>query len=297
MFGSVFAVGSFEYLNEGLNMKSLSHTVLSLSTNVVGPLIMLLAFTTATVSIPACAQDIWQIDQKSSVATLSLGAGAKTLQIGLARVRGQVEFESSDPSDPIVTFTIGAGSEVAAEYASMSFTSKSSALTADGKLKVLGDLSVIRVERSVTLEPNEAYAGPQYGDPVTYTNTRQLTVVFSDPHRGASQSGVMHFSGTSTVSREDFPQFLDALTSADWPTQLINDEKCKTPSTIGEDYHGADCTGTVIANVSNAVVSTGAPSGEGFYGFEPVISPDRNKGTISLDLKLEEISASPSVSR
>jgi hypothetical protein len=278
-------------------VKSLRHNLLSLSTNVVGPLVVLLAFATATVSIPACAQDTWQIDPKSSVATLSLGAGAKTLQIGLARVRGQVEFESGDPSDPIVAFKISAGSKVSAESASMSFTSKSSALTADGKLKVIGDLSLIRVERSVTMEPNEAYAGPQYGDPATYTNTRQVTVVFSDPHGLASQSGVMHFLGTSTVSREDFPQFLDALTSVDWPTQLINDEKCKIPSTIGEDYHGADCTGTVIANVSNEVVSTGAPSGEGFYGFEPVISPERNKATISLDLKLEEMSASPSISR
>jgi len=278
-------------------MKSLLHTVLSLSATAVDPLTILLAFATATVSIPACAQDIWRIDPNGSVATLSLGARAKTLQLGLARVRGQVEFESSDPSDPTVTLRIGPGSEVAAEYASMSFTSKSSTLTADGKLRVIGDLSVTRVERSVTMEPTEAYDGPQYGDPVTYTNIRQVTVVFSDPRRLGSQSGVLHFSGTSTVSREEFPQFLDALTSADWPTQLINDEKCKTPSTIGEDYHGADCTGTVIANVSNAVIPTGAPSGEGFYGFEPVIRPDRNKATISLDLKLEEILASPTVSR
>jgi hypothetical protein len=277
-------------------MKSHLHNVLSLSTNVVGPLIMFLAFATATVSIPACAQDIWQIDPKHSVATLSLGSGANQLQIGLARVSGEVVFESSDPGDPIVTLKVF-GDARKADYASMSFISKSSALTADGKLTIIGDLSVIHVERSVTMEPSEAYAGPQYGDPVTYTNTRQVTVVFSDPHGLASQSGVMHFLGTSTVSREDFPQFLDVLTLADWPTQLINDEKCKTPSMIGEDYHGADCTGAVIANVSNAVVSTGAPSGEGYYGFEPVISPDRNKATISLDLKLEEILASPTVSR
>ena len=277
-------------------MKSHLHNVLSLSSNVVGPLIMFLAFATATVSIPACAQDIWQIDPKHSVATLSLGSGASQLQIGLARVSGEVVFESSDPGDPIVTLKVF-GDARKADYASMSFISKSSALTADGKLTIIGDLSVIHVERSVTMVPSEAYAGPQYGDPVTYTNTRQVTVVFSDPHGLASQSGVMHFLGTSTVSRGDFPQFLDALTLADWPTQLINDEKCKTPSTIGEDYHGADCTGAVIANVSNAVVSTGAPSGEGYYGFEPVISPDRNKATISLDLKLEEILASPTVSR
>ena len=269
---------------------------LPLSTKLLCRIVNLLLLAATTASIAAHAQDSWQVDPNLSVAALSLGSGANQLQIGLARVSGEVVFESSDPGDPIVTLKVF-GDAPKADYASMSFISKSSALTADGKLTIIGDLSVIHVERSVTMEPSEAYAGPQYGHPVTYTNTRQVTVVFSDPHGLASQSGVMHFLGTSTVSREDFPQFLDALTLADWPTQLINDEKCKTPSMIGEDYHGADCTGAVIANVSNAVVSTGAPSGEGYYGFEPVISPDRNKATISLDLKLEEILASPTVSR
>ena len=69
------------------------------------------------------------------------------------------------------------------------------------------------------------------------------------------------------------------------------------PSTIGEDYHGPECTGTVIASVSNAVVATGAPSGEGFYGFEPVVTPDHNVATIALDLKLKEMPASPVASR
>jgi len=79
-------------------MKSLLYNVLSLSTNVVSPFIALLVFAAATVSIPACAQDLWQIDQKHSVATLSLGSGTSQLQVGLARVSGEVEFEPSDPS-------------------------------------------------------------------------------------------------------------------------------------------------------------------------------------------------------
>lgn len=276
-------------------MKSLLHNVLSLSTNVVSPLIILL-IATATVSIPACAQDLWQIDPKQSVATLSLGSGASQLQVGLARVSGEVEFEPSDPGDPIVTLKV-VGDAREADYASMSFISKRSAIRADGKLTVAGDLTVTRVERSVTMEPNEAYSGPQYGEPVARTTTRQITLIFSDPHQVPTQNGAMHFSGSSPVSGEDFPDLMDAIAIDDWPSQLINDEKCESPSTIGEDYHGPECTGTVIASISNAVVPIGNPGAADFSGFEPVVSPDRNKATISLDLKLAEISASPTASR
>jgi len=277
-------------------MRSLLHNVLSLSTNVVSPLIILLIFATATVPIPASAQDLWQIDPKQSVATLSLGSGASQLQVGLARVTGEVEFEPSDPGDPIVTLKV-VGDAREADYASMSFISKRSAIRADGKLTVAGDLTVTRVERSVTMEPNEAYSGPQYGEPVARTTTRQITLIFSDPHQVPTQNGAMRFSGSSTVSREDFPDLMDAIAVDDWPSQLINDEKCESPSTIGEDYHGPECTGTVIANVSNAMVPIGNPGAADFSGFEPVVSPDRNKAMISLDLKLAEISVSPTVSR
>lgn len=252
-------------------------------------ILTLLALVAATTSIRARAQEAWQIDPKQSVATLALGSGVNTLQIGLVRVSGEVTFEASDPADPIVRFKMQ-GDTSRGGYASMSFISESSRITVDGKLAVIGDLSVIRVERSVTAEPNEAYAGPQYGDPVTYTNTRQVTLVFSDPRQLASQNGAMQWLGASTFIREDFPQLLDAISMDDWPSQLINDEKCVTPPTTGEGYHGIDCTGTVIAQLSNAVISTGAPSGEDFYGFVPIVSPDRNKATIALDLRLRKMS-------
>ena len=44
----------------------------------------------------------------------------------------------------------------------MSFTSKQSVMMSDGKFIVTGDLSLTRIERSVTAEPNEAYSGPDY---------------------------------------------------------------------------------------------------------------------------------------
>jgi hypothetical protein len=277
-------------------MSSRLQRVLPFSTKLLCRVMNLLLLAATTASIAAHAQDSWQIDPKHSVATLSLGSGANQLQIGLARVSGEVEFESSDPGDPIVTLKI-VGDARKADYASMSFSSKRSAIRVDGKLTVTGDLSVTRVERSVTMEPNEAYAGPQYGDPVASTTAREITLIFSDPRQVPSQNGALHFSGRSTVVREDFPDLLDAIALDDWPSQLINDEKCEDPSTIGEDYHGPECTGTVIAIVNNVEVPTGGSGGEGYYGFEPIVTPDRNMATIALDLKLTPISASSAAFR
>src|ERR1700756_4758856 len=277
-------------------MNSRLQRVLPHSTKRLYRIVNLLLLAATTVPIAAHAQDSWQIDPKHSVATLSLGSGANQLQIDLARVSGEVVFESSDPGDPIVILKIVADPREA-DYASMSFSSKRSAIRADGKLTVTGDLSVTRVERSVTMEPNEAYAGPQYGEPVARTTTRQITLIFSGPRQVPSQIGAMHFSGRSTVSREDSPDLLDAIASDEWPSQLINDEKCENPATIGEDYHGPKCTGTVIASISNAEVQTGGSGGEGYYGFAPTVSPDRNEATIALDLKLTPISASSAAFR
>src|SRR5579864_8668151 len=221
-------------------MSSRLQQVLPLSTKLLWRIVSLLLLAATTASIAANAQDSWQIDRKHSVATLSMGSGANQSQIGLARVSGEVVFEPSDRGDPIVTLKI-VGDARAADYASMSFSSKRSAMRADGKVTVTGDLSVTRVERSVTMEPNEAYPGPQYGEPVARTTTRQITLILSDPRQAPSQNGAMHFSGRSTVSREDFPDLLDAIALDDWPSQLINDEKCENPSTVGEDYSGVKC--------------------------------------------------------
>ena len=60
------------------------------STTVVRWIINLLLLPAATASGIANTQDVWQIDSDNSVATFSLGSGAETLQVGLARVRGQV---------------------------------------------------------------------------------------------------------------------------------------------------------------------------------------------------------------
>lgn len=239
-------------------------------------------------SVPAHAQNAFQVDSQHSIARLSLGSGQNALEIGLARVSGQVVFDSLDPADPSVSLKIEPDNGLPSDYAEMNFTSERSAITADGKLVLTGTLSVTRVERSVSMEPNEGYAGPQYGLPVTYTDTHEVTLVFSDPGQQAPYNATRELSGITSVNREVFPEFVDAVTAGDWPKILVDDEKCQEPSTIGEDYSGATCTGSVIATAANRVVITGTAGGEDYSGFRSIATPDRMRATLALDLKLTE---------
>jgi hypothetical protein len=274
-------------------MKTHALSKLHFITSNVGLALAWLLVLAVSFSGPAHAQETWRLDPQLSIARLSLGSGSNALETGLARVSGDVVLDSNDPTDPSVNLKITLGNEDGADHAKMSFTSKRSVMTSDGKLIVTGDLYVTRIERSVTAEPNEAYAGPQYGDPVAHTDTHQIALAFADPRQLAARDGTMFVSGTTSVIREDFPLLLDAVTLDDWPTVLVNDKKCEVPPTVGEDYSGVTCSGTEIAAVSNSEVPTGV--GEGYYGFQPAMTPDHNHATITLNLKLTQTSATPSV--
>src|ERR1700746_3189541 len=139
-----------------MNMRSQS--ALFRKTNLLRWIINLMLLPLGIAPATAYAQDAWQIDPNDSIATLSSGAGAETLQVGMAmaRARGEFLFDSADPSDPTVRFSVNSN-ESAATYASMSFSSRHCARTGDGKLSVTGELSVTRVERSVTLDANDAH--------------------------------------------------------------------------------------------------------------------------------------------
>ncbi len=262
-------------------------------TSKVSLALTLLLVLTVSFSIPAHAQETWRLDSQLSIARLSLGSGTNALEIGLARVNGEVVFHSNDPLDLSISLEITPGDDRGAEHAKMSFTSKRSVITSDGKLIVTGDLSVTRFERSVTAEPSEAYAGPEYGDPVAHTHTRQVSLAFDDARGFLAHHGMTPLAATTSVIREDFPQLLDALTLDDWPTVLVNDEKCEAPPTVGEDFSGLKCSGTEIAAVSNTGVPTGV--GEGYSGFQPAVTPDHNHATMTLNLRLKQVAATPSV--
>lgn len=241
----------------------------------------------------AHAGETWRIDPEHSFAHLFLGVDSNALEVGVARVSGVMDVDSENPPDPTMSFEIRPENGIGAEHATISFASGPTT-SSDGKLVFTGKLTVTRIERSITADPSEAYSGPQYGSPVVYSETRQVKLVFSDTPLRQAHNGSMELSGSISVNREDFPQFQGALTLDDWPTQLVNDEVCTAPSTIGEDFHGFNCTGSVVASVRNAEVPTGVSSGEGFYGSVPAVTPNKDWSSIILNLQLERIPSTSS---
>ena len=219
-------------------------------------LALLLAFTLCSASIPAVAQDrTWQIDPQYSFSRLSLGSGAQSQQIDVAPVSGKVVFDSTDPVDPVVDLKFKPGIWLGAKYSEISFKSKRSAITRDGKLAIAGDLSVTRVESSATWDPNEAYSGPEYSKPVVQTDTREVTLVFPGASLPAAQDGVIRLLASTTIGREDFPQLLSELESGNAASVAVTGGNCSNPSTVSEDYSGLVCTGTPSAITTGSGVT------------------------------------------
>jgi hypothetical protein len=44
---------------------------------------------------------------------------------------------------------------------------------------------------------------------------------------------------------EDFPELMRAIVSTYWPP-VVQDKNCQPSASAGEDYHGSQCTGTVL---------------------------------------------------
>ncbi len=278
-------------------MKSHMLRIVHFATNEVGLIFLLLALAIGIASIPAHAQNgIWQVDAEHSIARLSLGSSPASAEVGVARVSGNVVFDSSDPADPIVNLNIKPDNSLGADYSEISFKSKRSAMTSDGKLAVVGDLSLTRVLRSVTMNPNEGYYGAEYGAPVVQTDTQEVTLMFPGASLPAAHSGTMQLSAATHISRERFPQLLAALAQGNWPSMVVQDEKCTTvQSGGGEGYYGTTCSGTPVATATNSVNSY-AGGGEGYYGSEPAVIPDGSQATIALNLKLTQVASAPSAS-
>jgi hypothetical protein len=262
--------------------------IIQVGTNKVGLIFLLLAL---AVGMAHAQSGIWKVDAEHSTARLSLGS----VETGVARVSGNVAFDVNNPVDPVVNLSIGSGVPTA-DDPQISFHSERSAMTSDGKLAVTGKLSVTRVERPVIAYSGggEGYYGAQYGDPVVQTDSRKITLVFPQP--GDPQNGRMQLTASTDVSRERFPQLVDALAEGNWPSVVVEDQQCMIATPVGEDYHGADCTGTPVEAASNSV-TTYTGGGEGYYGSERIAVPDGSHATIALDLQLTQVASAPSAAQ
>jgi hypothetical protein len=123
------------------------------------------------------------------------------------------------------------------------------------KLEVIGDLTLTRLERSVTADANEAYAGPVYSDPVIHTETHEVTFQFLNrsaamPAGAATPVALgekrdLDLSGSARVVQEDFPELLSATRDTNWPW-VVRNEHCQAAyEGGGEGYGGSVCTSPI----------------------------------------------------
>lgn len=217
----------------------------------------------------------WQVDARHSDAqlitdaTTNYGKNKINFTIGIARVSGKVKFDNDNAANSSFDFfmypatsqapAIGEDGKVRSQWLAnlanhtlVCFHSKGIIRTSDGRLRTSGTLVLTRVDRNVEYNTGEDYAGPVYGPPMVHRVSREATFVFDPPapagtsgQRNGSKEGEILTSGTTKVITEDFPQLSKAVIGTYWPP-VVQDENCKMPSVVGEDYSGPHCTGTFL---------------------------------------------------
>jgi polyisoprenoid-binding protein YceI len=252
------------------------------------------------------------VDTDASSVSFFQGSKANpySLNSGVARVTGKVAIDINHPDNSVFDLAMypsdedwdhalsSAGSVPqhyvpdASAHTLLTFKSSRVLRTKDGKLEVMGNLTLTRVERSVEATPSEAYAGPIYGDPVIHSETREITFRFPSLSVGPGyltpatlkKKAAPALSGSTRVSYEYFPELLSAIQETNWP-RVVSHEVCGVTSSVGEDYSGIDCTGTVIAATNDDNCHMPAVVGEDFSG-AICTPPAGDQTTIVLNLKL-----------
>jgi polyisoprenoid-binding protein YceI len=268
----------------------------------------------------ALGSDTWILDSSRSNARLFQGSNAisESVNTGVARVTGKVKLDANDLDTSFFDLSIYPADENwghmlspegalptgyvpdATDQTPLTFKSTRILRTGYGKLEVLGDLTLTRVERTVTATPTEAYAGPLYGDPAIHNETREITFLFpsvsaerlSESLTPAVQQtrGVLEVVGAASVDHEEFPEQLSAIQETTWPPVVQGN----MPSSAGEEYSGAACTGTLIAATRGDNCNMPSSVGEDYSG--PQCAPTTgNQTTIVLDLKFLHKVPEPSV--
>ncbi len=266
----------------------------------------------------------WSLDSTASSARFFQGSTADpdSVNTGVAHVTGKVKLDPNDLDYSVLDLNIYPADEQwghaltpegilpadyipdVSDHTLLTFQSRRILTRGDGSLEVIGDLTLTRVERSVTFTPNEAYAGPVYGDPAIHTETHEFMFLFpkwSAATTSGPLSPVTHrrksdldLSGSARVGYEEFPGLTKAIQDTDWPA-VVKDERCQVPSMVVEDYHGATCTGTLIAATNHDNCQMPASIGGEDYSGPVCTPPAGNQTTIVLNLKLHHTDATPSV--
>jgi polyisoprenoid-binding protein YceI len=271
----------------------------------------------------ALASDTWILDSSRSNARLFQGSrtNSESVNAGAARVTGKVKLDTNDLDASFFTLSIYPADEDwrhalspegtlpsgyvpdSTDQILLTFNSSRILRTVDGKLEVIGDLTLTRVERTVTATPTEAHAGPVRGNPVIHNEAHEIKFLFpsasaehlSGPLTPAMQQkrGVLEIVGSARIHSDEFPELLSAVKETKWPP-VVQNRDCHMPSTVGEDYSGAVCTGTLIAANRDDNCHMPASVREDYSGSQCTPAAG-NETTIVLDLKFLHKVLAPSV--
>jgi polyisoprenoid-binding protein YceI len=276
----------------------------------------------AFISPVALASSVtWSLDSNMSDARFFQGSPANpdSLNTGVARVFGKVELDTNNLDNSVFDLSIYPADEPwaaalspegnlpssnitdATDHTLLTFKSTRIQRTTEGRLEVIGDLTLTRVERSISIKPSVAYSGPVYGEPVIRTERREVAFLFPSLSAGSlaqrstpatpNENGDLKFSGSARVGYESFPELLNAIRETNWPT-VVQNEQCQMPSTIGEDYSGAQCSGTLVSSTRDDNCRMPATLGDDYSG--PLCTPAAgNETTIVLELKLLPTGSDP----
>lgn len=248
----------------GKEESMLKHTAVFAVAGVLA--LVLITLGIAGKTTPATTSGAYLVDaQHSDVQLITDGTtdwGRKKINftLGLARVNGELKLDDANVDQSKLDLHIyPANSEAPilgedgklkaswvanlANHTLVCFHSKKFVRTPDGKLQVTGDLVITRIDRNVELNPNEAYSGPVYGPPMVHRVVKEATLVF-DITPAPKGAGLVA-SGSTSTSREGYPELVRAVLSTNWPP-VVMDENCTNPSGGTEDYSGFHCTGTFM---------------------------------------------------
>ena len=250
---------------------------------------------------PVLAQDSTsEIDSEHSTARLYLASTRNpdsNLNVGVARASGVVKLSSGEPAIPDFDFTIypadkkpSLANSVAdrlqekPNYTVIAFKSRRVVPLAADTYRVSGDLTLTYVQQTASYDPSEGYSGPTYGPSITLSQTQPASFEFRRATPSASTANA-RWIASSSISAEDFPQLLAAISSTVWPV-FVADEQCTTPSnTGGEDYSGPACTGERVETAARKDLRCDAPAtvGEDFSGevctqiAPAIVTPDQGQ--------------------
>ncbi|MGB8769615.1 MAG: YceI family protein [Candidatus Korobacteraceae bacterium] len=250
----------------------------------------------------------WQVDSQLSSAqlvtdgTTNFGKTKINFTVGFTRVNGGLKLDEADPANSKFDFRmypassmappIGEDGKVKASWLAnaanntlVCFHSKKVVRTPDGKLQATGDLTLTRVDRNLQYNPTEDYSGPVYGPPIIHRVSREATFVFdlTPPGENGQKTAAITASGSTSISREGFPQLVRAVVSTDWPP-VVMDENCQNPAGGTEDYRGFRCTGTFME--ASGLPPAPTQLGEDYPGASDFNAVVGNQLTILVHLRL-----------